>query len=223
MVEMEIINLSQDNSVIGDIIAELRSETVQRDRQKFRRNVERVGELMAYEVSKRMNYSAKTVRTPLADATVNTIDDAIVIGTIFRAGLPFQQGFLNIFDKADCAFLSAARYYKDDESKQVAVKLDYLASPDLSDKTFILVDPMLATGGSLLAGYDAFCTKGTPARLHVCSLIASRHGVDVITQRFAKQTNVTLWCAVIDDKLNEASYIVPGLGDAGDLSYGEKI
>lgn len=219
---MKTINLSERNTVINRFMAELRDVGTQGDRARFRRNLERIGGLMAYEVSQTLNYSVKDVQTPLGTAAVSTPDDSIVLGTIFRAGLPFHQGFLNIFDQADNAFVSAYRYYKDKECHEVGIYIEYIASPDLTGKTLIIADPMLATGGSLELGYQAFLTKGKPAKVHFCSVIASRQGVAYIEEKF-KDTDVTLWCAAVDPSLNEHMYIVPGLGDAGDLAYGGKI
>ncbi len=219
---MEIINFSEKNTIINRFMAELRDVNIQTDRARFRHNLERIGELLAYEISRTLDYSLKNIQTPLGIAPSNTPDNDIVLGTIFRAGLPFHQGFLNIFDQADNAFVSAYRYYKDKECHEVGIHIEYMASPDLTGKTLIIADPMLATGGSLELGYHAFLTKGQPAKVHFCSVIASRQGVDYIRERFA-DTDITLWCAAIDPELNERMYIVPGLGDAGDLAYGGKI
>ncbi len=220
---MEVIDMSKTATVLNQFLAELRDVNIQHDRMRFRRNLERIGELQAYEISKTLKYSVKSVQTPLGIAQANTPDDNIVIGTVFRAGLPQHQGFLNVFDKAGNAFVSAYRYYKDKECRQVDVHIEYIASPDLTDCTFLLVDPMLATGESLELAYNAFLSKGKPARLHIACVIASRQGVEHLQKVFGDDPNVTLWCAVIDEKMNEHSYIVPGLGDAGDLSYGDKI
>lgn len=220
---MKVINLSQTNSVICNFLSELRSVEIQNDRQKFRNNLCKIGQLTAYEISKTLNYSEKQITTPLGIAPTNTIDNRIVLGTIFRAGLPFHQGFLDIFNNADNAFLSAYRYYKDKECKDVGVHIEYMASPDLNGKTLIIADPMLATGGSMELGYEAFCHNGIPETVHLCCVIASRKGVDYIKKSFRNHNNVTLWCGAIDPELNERSYIVPGLGDAGDLAYGDKL
>lgn len=201
---------------------ELRDVEMQKDRARFRRNLERIGEVMAYEISKTLSYSVKQVRTPLGVAPTSTADNEVVLATIFRAGLPFHQGFLNIFDGADNAFVSAYRYYKDKECCEVGIHIEYIACPDLTGKTLIIADPMLATGGSLELGYHAFATKGTPKDIHLCSVIASQQGVDYIREHF-QGDNVTLWCAAIDPSLNEHLYIVPGLGDAGDLAFGGKL
>lgn len=220
---MKIINFAEKNTVINQYMAELRDVNIQKDSARFRKNLVRIGHLMAYEISKTLQYSHKEIQTPLAKATVCTHDDKIVIGTIFRAGLPFHEGFLDIFDHAGNAFVSVYRYYRDKECKDVGIKIEYIASPDLTDKTLIIADPMLATGGSMELGYEALCTKGTPSDVHLCSVIASQQGVDYIKEAFKNYQNVTLWCAAIDPSLNEHSYIVPGLGDAGDLAYGEKL
>lgn len=220
---MKVINFAKQNTVINQYVAELRDVNIQNDRARFRYNLARIGQMMAYEIGKTLHYSEKTIQTPLAKAKAVTPDDEIVLSTIFRAGLPFHQGFLDVFDNAGNAFVSAYRYYKDKECKNVGIKIEYIASPNLKDKTLIIADPMLATGGSLELGYHAFCTKGVPATVHLCCVIAAQKGVDYIKKAFADYDNVTLWCAAIDPELNEHCYIVPGLGDAGDLAYGEKI
>ncbi|MBU3852364.1 MAG: uracil phosphoribosyltransferase [Candidatus Paraprevotella stercoravium] len=220
---MKIIDFGKQKTVINKYIEELRNVEVQNDRARFRRNLERIGEMMAFEISKTLNYSTKEVETPLGTAQVCTHDDAIVLATIFRAGLPFHQGFLNVFDHADNAFVSAYRYYKDKECHDVGIHIEYIASPSMEGKTLIIADPMLATGGSMELGLKAFETKGSPAHIHLCCVIASRPGVEFLQKLMENQENVTLWCAAIDDELNERMYIVPGLGDAGDLAYGEKI
>lgn len=219
---MKVINLAETNSILNQFIAELRDVNVQNDRMRFRRNIERIGELMAYEISKTLDYSTKKVQTPLGVAEANTPDDKIVIATVFRAGLPMHTGFLNIFDKAGNAFVSAYRYYKYKEHRDLDVRIEYIATPDLTNKTVLLVDPMLATGESLELAWKAFTTKGIPSKLEIACIIASQPGVERIKKVFAEQ-DVTLWCGVIDPDVDEHSYIVPGLGDAGDLAYGEKI
>lgn len=220
---MKIINFAESNSVVNKYVAELRDAKIQGDRMRFRHNLTRIGQLMAYEVSKTLRYSEKKVKTPLGTAKASTHDDDVVIGTIFRAGLPFHQGFLDVFDEAGNAFVSAYRYYKDKECKNVGINIEYIASPNLTGKTLIIADPMLATGGSMELGYEAFCTKGVPSSVHLCCVIASQKGVDYVKEAFSKFDHVTLWCAAIDSTLNEHAYIVPGLGDAGDLAYGEKM
>jgi len=215
---MKIINLSENNSLLNQYLLEIRSVEIQNDRMRFRRNLERIGEIMAYEMSKILTYSQKEVQTPLGISNVNTIDDNIVVSTILRAGLPFHQGFLSYFDKAENAFVSAYRKYKD--ALKFDINIEYIASPRIDGKTLIITDPMLATGSSLELSYGALLTKGTPSSLHLATVIASQAGVDYVSKVFPE--NTTLWCAAIDPSLNEHSYIVPGIGDAGDLSYGVK-
>ncbi len=220
---MKIIDFAVEQTVINRFLSELRSVDVQQDRAKFRRNLQRIGQMMAYEVSKTLDYSVKDIQTPLGIAKASTHDDNIVLGTIFRAGLPFHQGFLDVFDEADNAFVSAYRYYKDKECEDVGIKIEYIATPDLNGKTLIIADPMLATGGSMELGLEAFCTKGKPSHIHLCSVIASRKGVEYIQNVYGDREDVTLWCAAIDEGLNEHAYIIPGLGDAGDLAFGGKL
>jgi len=220
---MKVVDFSKQKTIINQYMAELRDTEIQKDRAKFRRNLARIGQMMAYEISKTLDYEEKAIQTPLAQAKANLPGDDIVLSTIFRAGLPFHQGFLDVFDNAGNGFVSAYRYYLDKECKEVGIKIEYIASPALDGKTLIIADPMLATGGSMELGYNAFCTKGIPAKVHLCCVIASQKGVDYIKKAFAKSDNVTLWCAAIDPELNEHCYIVPGLGDAGDLAYGDKI
>lgn len=219
---MKLINFSEGNSLINQFVVEMRDVHIQGDSLRFRRNIERIGELMAYEISKTLDYSVKQVQTPLGVATARTHDDAVVVATVFRAGLPMHQGFLNMFDKAENAFVSAFRFYTDEDHRTVDVNIEYLATPSLEGKTLLLVDPMLATGESLDLALKAFFTKGTPRKLHIACIIASEQGVAHL-QKVFPQDDVTLWCAAIDPELNEHKYIVPGLGDAGDLAYGEKI
>lgn len=220
---MDVIDFSKQNTIINQYVSELRDVDYQKNRKLFRNNLTRIGQLMAFEISKTLDYSSKRVKTPLGMAVANTHDDDIVVATIFRAGIPFHQGFLDTFDNAGNAFVSAYRYYMDKECEQVGIKIEYIASPDLNGKTLIIADPMLATGGSMELAYQALITKGTPKTLHLCSVIASKNGVDYIEEAFKNMDNVSLWCAAVDDELNERSYIVPGLGDAGDLAYGSKI
>lgn len=219
---MRVINLSESNSVLNKYMSELRSIDVQTDRMRFRQNIVRIGHIEAYEISKFLTYSRKSIQTPLDLCAVSTYDDKLVIGTVFRAGLPLHQAFLDIFDEAGNAFVSAYRYYKDREMSKVGIKVDYCASPSLEGKTLILVDPMLATGGSLELAYEALKSKGTPKRLVMACVIASKNGVDYLQKVFPSD-DVVLVCGAIDPILNKHKYIVPGLGDAGDLMYGEKI
>ena len=215
---MEIINFDNENSLINQYMMQLRDVTVQNDRMRFRRNIERIGEVMAYEISKRLNYKTVTVQTPLAPCDCRAIADNVVLGTILRAGLPFHQGFLSYFDDAENSFVSAYRKYINESEFEVMV--EYLASPRLEGKTLILTDPMLATGVSAALSYRALLTKGTPAKTIFACVIASQQAVDYVIQNFPEDT--ILYCAAIDPILNEHAYIVPGLGDAGDLCFGEK-
>lgn len=215
---MEIINFDNTPSLVSQYMAELRDVNVQGDMLRFRRNLERIGEIMAYEISKTLRYKVEDVTTPLGTAKCHIPDEQIVLGTIFRAGVPFHQGFLNYFDHAQNAFVSAYRKYKEKENFDVFI--EYLASPLLEGKTLILADPMLATGASMELSYRALLTKGTPAKVHVASVIASQAAIDYVKKTFPEDT--TVWVGAIDDTINSHSYIVPGLGDAGDLAYGVK-
>lgn len=219
---MKVINLSESNSILNNFMSELRDVNVQQERMRFRQNIVRIGHIEAYEISKFLSYEGRTVQTPLAECPVNVCSDDVVVGTVFRAGLPLHQSFLDIFDKAGNAFVSAYRYYKDREMNEVGIKVEYCASPCLDGKTLILVDPMLATGGSLELAYEALKTKGTPRRLVMACVIASQSGVKALKKIFPDD-DVVLVCGAIDPVLNEHKYIVPGLGDAGDLMYGDKI
>ena len=216
---MRIINLGEHNSILNQFVAELRDIHVQTDRLRFRRNVERIGEIMAYEISKDFSYSKKEVISPLSTAIVSTPDDQVVVSTILRAGLPYHHGFLNYLDKAENAFVSAYRKYKD--RLNFDIHIEYIASPKLTDKTLLITDPMLATGASLEMAWQALQTKGEPSRIHVASIIASKQAIAYI-QKHMPEDKTTVWVAAIDNDLDEHSYIVPGLGDAGDLAYGEK-
>lgn len=219
---MKVINLSENSSVLNKYLSEIRNVDVQNDRLRFRQNIVRIGHVEAYEISKFLSYSDKTIQTPLESCTVNTYDDDVVIGSVFRAGLPLHQAFLDIFDEAGNSFVSAYRYYKDREMSEVGIKVEYCASPCLDGKTLILVDPMLATGGSMELAYEALKSKGTPGRLVMACVIAARSGVEYLEKVFPGD-DVVLVCGAIDPVLNDHKYIVPGLGDAGDLMYGEKI
>ena len=216
---MKVHNFATTPSLVSQYLAEMRSVTIQNDRLRFRRNLERVGEIMAYELSKTLKYKDEKVRTPLGvDASCPVIDEKLVLATIFRAGVPFHQGFLRYFDNAENAFVSAYRKYKEKENFDICI--EYLASPRLDGKTLVLCDPMLATGASMELSYKALLTKGKPAKVHIASVIASRHAVDYMAG--VLPDDAALWVGVIDDKINAHSYIVPGLGDAGDLAYGTK-
>ena len=213
--------LSRQNTVLNKFIAQIRDREIQRDPMRFRRNMERIGEIAAYEISKTLRYTPRIVETPLGQAEVAQIDDSIVLATILRAGLPFHQGFLNYFDDAQKAFVSA--YRKSTKDGKFKVKVEYISCGDLEGKTLLLVDPMLATGSSLVLAYEALCERGgTPAHTHVASVIASEQGIDYVTNHMPHQTT-TIWAAAVDEELTSRCYIVPGIGDAGDLAYGEKI
>ncbi len=216
---MQVINFDNQPSLISQYMMELRSIDIQRDMLRFRRNLQRIGEIMAYEISRTLRYKTIDVTTPLATAHCQVLDEPVVLGTIFRAGVPFHQGFLDYFDHAENAFVSAYRKYKEKESFDVHI--EYLASPSLEGKTLILADPMLATGASMELSYRALLTKGNPAHIHVASVIASQAAVDYVARTFP-QEKTTLWVGAIDAEINSHSYIVPGLGDAGDLAYGTK-
>jgi uracil phosphoribosyltransferase len=217
---MKIINLSENNSVLNHYLKEIRSVEIQGDSMRFRRNMERIGEIMAYEISKSLHFVTENIQTPLGVAPTNVIDEKIVVSTILRAGLPFHQGFLSYFDRAENAFVSAYRKYKD--ALKFDIFVEYIASPNIDGKTLIITDPMLATGSSMELAYGAMLTKGKPAHVHIATVIASKQAVKFIKNHF-DGSNVTFWTAAIDPELNEHSYIIPGLGDAGDLAYGEKL
>lgn len=217
---MKIFDLSAYNSILGRFVGEIRDVSIQNDSLRFRRNLERIGEIMAYEISKTLVYTPRDVNTPLGTATVEEPSDKIVLGTILRAGLAYHQGFLNYFDGAENAFVSAYRKYRENHHS-FHVSIEYIASPRLDGKTLILTDPMLATGGSMELSYQALLTKGTPKEVHIASIIASREAVDYCRDRFP-ESKTTIWVAATDPSLNENAYIVPGLGDAGDLAYGAK-
>lgn len=216
---MKVIDFAGQNSLASQYLAEMRDVTIQNDPLRFRRNLERLGEIMAYEISKTLHYTTVDVTTPLGIAPCAKIDTPLVLATIFRAGVPFHQGFLNYFDYAENAFVSAYRKYKEKENFDVCI--EYLASPKLDGKTLILCDPMLATGASMELSFRALLTKGTPAKIHVASVIASRRAIEYIERTFPAD-KTTVWVGAIDTEINSHSYIVPGLGDAGDLAYGTK-
>lgn len=216
---MKLINLSEKNSVLNQYMAEIRDVEIQQDRLRFRRNIERIGEIMAYEISHCLSYQPKEVHTPLGTASVNLSEERLVLSTILRAGIPFHQGFLNYFDYAENAFVSAYRKYKD--TLKFDIHIEYIASPRIDGKTLIITDPMLATGSSMELTYQAMLTKGHPSQIHIASVIASQQAIDHVMSVFPEE-KTTVWCAAIDPMIDAHSYIVPGLGDAGDLAYGEK-
>lgn len=212
--------LSEQTSILNQYIAEIRDKNIQQDRIRFRRNMERVGELFAYEISKTLTYNNTVTETVLAEAQTKTLAEQPVISTILRAGLPLHTGILNMFDGAQNAFVSAYRKHHKDNTFEI--QIEYLSSPSLTDKVLILTDPMLATGSSMVLAYKALLSKGKPKHTHIVAVIASREGVEYV-QRNMPDSNYTLWLAVVDEELTAHSYIVPGLGDAGDLAFGEKL
>ena len=215
---MKVVDFSQTNTVVNRFIAELRDVNVQNDKMRFRRNIERIGEIIAYEISKQLHYEEQSVTTPLGVADVTIPNDQLVLGTILRAGLPLHQGLLNVFDDAENAFVSAYRNY--DENFDFDIHVEYISSPTLDGKTLILADPMLATGSSMELAWEALQSKGEPETLHIASVIASREAVNYLQEHMPE--DATLWVAAVDEYLNPHKYIVPGLGDAGDLAFGEK-
>ena len=218
---MKVVNLSEHNSVLNMYLREIRDVEIQKDPLRFRRNIERIGEVMAIEVSKALSYEQTNVQTPLGVAPVNTISDNLVLATILRAGLPLHQGFLNIFDRAENAFLSAYRRMND--KGELEIVAEYMAAPSVDGKTLIVADPMLATGMSMEVGYLALLRHGKPKHAHLCCTIATPQAIDCLRESLKDSPDVTVWCAAIDPVLNDKKYIVPGLGDAGDLCYGVKI
>ena len=218
---MKVINFSEQNSVINHFMAEIRDKSYQKNRLLFRNNIERIGEMMAYEISKTLTYKPKTVTTPLGSLEIPLPKDDIILGTVLRAGLPFHQGFLNIFDRADNAYVSAFRMYINREHTEVGIHADYIAAPSVKGKTLIIADPMLATGGSLAAAIDSLLQTGKPKKIHLCCVIAAPEGLEVVKEALPEDSQI--WCAAIDQGMNEQKYIVPGFGDCGDLCYGEKL
>ena len=213
--------LNKENTILNKFIAQMRDKSIQRDAMRFRRNMERVAEIMAYEISKKLNYATRMVETPLGIAAVEEISDKVVVATILRAGLPFHQGFLNYFDDAESGFVSAYRKSRPDGS--FIVDVEYVATSSLSGKTLILVDPMLTTGTSLMLVYDALVRRaGVPEHTHFAAAFASEEGVENVLKH-TNPVKCTLWCAAVDPELTAKSYIVPGIGDAGDLAYGVKL
>lgn len=217
---MHIHNLSEENSILNTFVSELRDVNVQKDSMRFRRNIERIGEVLSYEISKSLSYKTQQITTPLAETEVQAIENEIVLCSILRAGVPLHNGLLNYFDKAENAFISAYRHHLENpESFEIIV--EYLACPDLEGKTLILADPMIATGQSLLATFQALKPFGTPKEIHLAAVIGAQEGVDFVAKNFPVNTH--LWIATVDKELNNKGYIVPGLGDAGDLAFGVKL
>ena len=217
---MTIINLSDGNSVLNQFIAEIRDKDIQKNHMRFRRNLERIGEIFAYEISKTLSYSIKDITTPLGIAQCSVPCDDIVLATILRAGLPLHNGLLNYFDKAQNAFIAAYRKYGKDN--KFDIKLEYVTSPSIDGKVLILADTMLATGASVVLAYHKLMEDGTPLHTHIVCPIASTYGVEYLSKNLSHKT-VTLWTGAVDEELTNKSYIVPGLGDAGDLAFGDKL
>ena len=215
---MEIYNFSNYNSIYNQFLSELRNVEVQNDRMRFRRNLERLGELSAYEISRTIDCQTINVQTPLGIAPSLLPLEQPVLATVLRAGLPLQQGLLNYFDRADNCYISA--YRKHSSKEDFEVEIEYLASPNLENKVVILNDPMLASGKSMVLAYKALLKKGNPKKVHIVCVIASKEGVNYIKKHFPD--NTSLWVGAIDDQMTKESYIVPGLGDAGDLAFGLK-
>ena len=208
------------SSLFNTFLSELRDKEIQSDRMRFRKNMEMVGEIFAYEISKEMDFAEKEITTPLGVAAMKIIDDKPVLATILRAGLPLHQGLLNYFNTADCAFVSAYRKYK--KNSKFDISMDYISSTSLDGRVLIVSDPMLATGGSMSTSIKALLEKGKPKHIHIVCLVASEEGISVIKRKFSLY-NITIWVGAIDDELTAKAYIVPGLGDAGDLAFGTKL
>jgi uracil phosphoribosyltransferase len=217
---MEIINLGKQNSIFNHFIREIRDVNIQKDAMRFRRNIERIGEIFAYEISKKMNYENNDITTPLGISSESLMIEKPVLATILRAGLPLHQGLLNYFDSSENCFISAFR--KHNRGGDFEIKIEYMSSPDLEGKTVILCDPMLASGSSMVLAMEALLSKGKPKHIHVVVTIASSEGIQYFKENLPFR-NCTLWLGAEDKEMTAQSYIVPGLGDAGDLAFGEKI
>ncbi len=216
---MQVTILDFENSILNKFIAEIRDKNIQKDAMRFRRNIERIGEITAFELSKTLKFNSENIETPLGIKTIKIPQKDVVICSILRAGIPLHQGILNYFDDAENAFISAYRKYINENDFEI--KVEYFASPDLTDKILILADPMLATGRSLVSVYKGLKQNGTPKEIHIACVIASTEGINYIKNYFPENTK--LWVATVDDTLNEHGYIIPGLGDAGDLAFGGKL
>ena len=216
---MIVHNLDKTNSILNHFISEIRDHEIQKDSMRFRRNIERIGEILSYEMSRELNFQSITVKTPLGEKVIPNIADELVLCSVLRAGLPLHQGVLNYFDQIENAFISAYRHHSSDE--QFEIKVEYLASPSLEGKTLVLVDPMLATGSSLVAVQEALTKLGKVKQIHLIAVIAAQEGIDYVSKHFPENSH--LWVATVDSELNSKGYIVPGLGDAGDLAYGDKL
>lgn len=217
---MKVINLGETNSILNHFINEIRDQSIQKDQMRFRRNLERIGEIFAYEISKKLKFKPHQVHTPLGIAESNIMDNEIVLATILRAGLPLHEGLLHYFDKAQNAFVAAYRKYGKDN--KFDIQIEYASSPSIEGKILILADPMLATGSSVVLTYHRLAAEGEPLHTHIVCPIASAYGVEYLSKHLSHK-KTTLWVAAIDEELTNKSYIVPGLGDAGDLAYGSKL
>lgn len=217
---MQTHYLSNQNSILNHFLAEIRDITIQNDSMRFRRNIERIGEIISYEMSKNLCYKNIDVQTPLGIKKTTEIEEKLILCSILRAGLPLHLGFLNYFDKAENGFVSAYRYHKNN-SVAFEIKVEYQAVPNIDGKTLFLIDPMLATGQSIVAVYNKLLEKGTPKETHIAVVIAAPEGVEYLKSKLPNTCH--LWVATLDEKLNDKNYIVPGLGDAGDLAYGNKL
>ena len=215
---MKIFNFSEYSSLYNKFLSELRDAQIQKDSMRFRKNLERIGEISAYEISKELDHQSLTTNTPLGVSQTNVPKDNLVLATILRAGLPLHTGLLNYFDHAENCFISA--YRKHSSVNDFEVEIEYLASPNIQGKVVLLSDTMLASGQSMVLAYKALLKRGTPAKVHIVSVIGSQQGIDLVSENFPENTN--LWIGGVDPKMTTQSYIVPGLGDAGDLAFGEK-
>lgn len=215
---MKVINFAESRSLVNQFMMELRDVDIQKDMLRFRHNIRRIGQIIAYEISKSINYNEQPTTTCLGTATSHVVSEPVVLATILRAGLPLHQGMNDMFDHAENAFVSAYRKYIDEN--KFLIHIEYMASPRIDGKTLIICDPMLATGSSMELAYEALRTKGKPAKIHLVSVIASRQAIEFLEKKLTG--DITLWVGAIDDEINDHKYIVPGLGDAGDLCYGEK-
>ncbi len=214
-----LFNLSEQNSIANHFVAELRDVTIQKDRLRFRKNVERLGQIMAYEISKKLVYMRRAVETPLGTSITSLTETGPILITVMRAGLPYFQGFLDFFDKCDCGFIGA--YRREDGNDDVVINLEYMAAPSIDNRDVILIDPMLATGHSFVRSAEALYKHGKPSHLYIASLVSAPDGISYIAANV--KTEHSIWTCAVDERLNEQFYIVPGLGDAGDLCFGQKM
>ncbi|WP_343328658.1 uracil phosphoribosyltransferase [Polaribacter staleyi] len=217
---MIIHYLQEENSILNKFISEIRDVKIQKDSLRFRRNIERIGEVLGYELSKKLSYSDVSIETPLGMKKEQLSINEVVLCSILRAGLPLHQGLLNYFDDAENAFISAYRHHPNNNA-EFEIVVEYFAAPSVENKTLLLADPMLATGQSLVSVYEAIKKQGIPKEIHIVVVIGSKEGIEFIEDKFPENTH--LWIAAVDDTLNSKGYIVPGLGDAGDLAFGSKL